>query len=53
MKRELSNRKLLVDDEFMAEVNTLFVKRLGTDEELGKIIRENNVDLEKSVVYFD
>ena len=47
MKRELSNRKLLVDDEFMAEVNTLFIKRLGTDEELGKIIRENNVDLEK------
>ena len=47
MKRELAGKKLLVDDEFIAEVNTLFVKRLGTDEELGKIIRENNVDLEK------
>jgi hypothetical protein len=47
MKRELAGKKLLVDDEFMAEVNMLFMERLSVDEELGKIIRENNVDLEK------
>ena len=47
MKRELSGKKLLVDEEFMTEVNTLFMERLSADEELGKIIRENNVDLEK------
>lgn len=47
MKRELADKKLLVNDDFMAEVNTLFVERLSADEELGRIIRENNVGLEK------
>ena len=49
MKRELSNRKLLVDERFMTEVNTLFMGRLSADEELGKIIRENNVKLKEAI----
>lgn len=46
MKRELFGKKLLVDDEFIAEVKTLFMERLSADEELGKIIRESDVDLD-------
>ena len=46
MKRELAGKKLLVDDEFIAEVKTLFMERLSADEELGKIIRESDVDLD-------
>ena len=46
MKRELFGKKLLVDDEFIAEVKTLFMERLSVDEELGKIIRESDVDLD-------
>ena len=47
MKRELTGKKLLVDDQFMNEVNILFVSRLFADEKLGKIVRNNNVDLKK------
>lgn len=46
VKRELADRKLLVDDDFMMEVKTLFMERLSTDEELGKIIHECDVDLD-------
>lgn len=46
VKRELAHRKLLVDDDFMMEVNTLFRERLSTDEELGKIIHGCDVDLD-------
>lgn len=46
VKRELAHRKLLVDDDFMMEVNTLFRERLSTDEELGKIIHGRDVDLD-------
>lgn len=49
MKRELSNRKLLVDERFMTEVNTLFIGRLSADEKLRKIVRENNVDLKEAI----
>ena len=31
----------------MSEVETLFMERLNNDEKLGKIIRENDVDVEK------
>ena len=46
MKRELAGKKLLVDDEFIAEVKTLFMERLSADEELGKIIYDDDVELD-------
>lgn len=49
MKRELAGRKLLVDERFMTEVNTLFMGRLSADEKLRKIVRENNVDLKEAI----
>ena len=44
---EVMSGTLFIDKKFMSGVNTLFIKRLKNDEKLDKIIRENNVDLEK------
>lgn len=44
---EVMSGTLFIDKNFMSEVNTLFIERLKNDEKLDKIIRENNVDLEK------
>ena len=49
MKRELAGKKLLVDERFMMEVNTLFMGRLSADEKLRKIVRDNNVDLKEAI----
>lgn len=44
---EVMSGTLFIDKKFMSEVNTLFFEGLNNDEKLNKIIRENNVDLEK------
>ena len=45
-KRELAGKKLLVDDEFMIEVKTLFMQRLSVDKKLGKMIYDDDVELD-------
>lgn len=44
---EVMSGTLFINNKFMSEVNKLFFERLDNDEKLDKIIRENNVDLEK------
>lgn len=46
MKRELAGRKLLVDERFIIEVKTLFMQRLSVDKKLGKMIYDNDVELD-------
>lgn len=44
---EVMSGTLFINRKFMSEVETLFVERLSNDEKLDRIIRENNVDLER------
>ena len=44
---EVMSGTLFITRKFMSEVETLFMERLNNDEKLGKIIRENDVDVEK------
>lgn len=44
---EVMSGTLFINRKFMNEIETLFMERLNNDEKLDKIIRENNVDLEK------
>ena len=44
---EVMSGTLFINRKFMNEVETLFMERLNNDEKLDRIIRENDVDLEK------
>ena len=44
---EVMSGTLFINRKFMNEVETLFMERLNHDEKLDRIIRENDVDLEK------
>ena len=44
---EVMGGTLFITRKFMSEVEMLFMERLKNDEKLGKIIRENDVDLEQ------
>ena len=44
---EVMSGTLFINRKFMNEIETLFIERINNDEKLDKIIRENNVDLEK------
>lgn len=48
---EVMSGTLFINRKFMNEVETLFIERLNNDEKLDRIIRENDVDLEKSTIY--
>lgn len=44
---EVMSGTLFINRKFMNEIETLFMERLNNDEKLDRIIRENDVDLEK------